>query len=266
MNGSTNSEKFEQVLGKLDIKNFMSIDDIIKLNPELKLGNGGSWLRSGNALCKKYKMVTVKNNKEIRYLFDATYEEKNLIENEVSSLKFYKKGNSIQYIRILPGKSIIKETRSDITLKLKKIVMDEYNNKCVFCGSSNVINIDHKDDEYTSYKKELTNKDLQLLCQHCNTIKRSGSRHNRIDKELPPFLEPIRELEKYLEYDPKYIKGDNKNISRFWYDPKNWMQKHIQKIIDMFNEKDKRINELLEHNNEKDKRINELLELINKKK
>jgi hypothetical protein len=126
--------------------------------------------------------------------------------------------------------------------------MDDYNNKCIFCGSSNGMNIDHKDDEYTNSNQEqkLTNEDLQVLCQHCNTIKRSGSRDNRIDKELPPFLEPIRELEKYFEYDPKYIQGGNKNISRFWYDPKNWMQKHTQKIIDMFEEKDRRINELLE--------------------
>jgi hypothetical protein len=226
----------------------MSIDDIINLNHELKLGNGGSWLRSGNALCKKYKIVTVKNNKEIRYLFDVTDEEKYFIENEVSHIKFLQNNNKIQYIRILPGKSIIKETRYNITLKLKKVVMDDYNNKCIFCGSSNGMNIDHKDDEYTNSNQEqkLTNEDLQVLCQHCNTIKRSGSRDNRIDKELPPFLEPIRELEKYFEYDPKYIQGGNKNISRFWYDPKNWMQKHTQKIIDMFEEKDRRINELLE--------------------
>jgi hypothetical protein len=239
---------FEKAICQLNTSSFMSIDDIINLNHELKLGNGGSWLRSGNALCKKYKIVTVKNNKEIRYLFDVTDEEKYFIENEVSHIKFLQNNNKIQYIRILPGKSIIKETRYNITLKLKKVVMDDYNNKCIFCGSSNGMNIDHKDDEYTNSNQEqkLTNEDLQVLCQHCNTIKRSGSRDNRIDKELPPFLEPIRELEKYFEYDPKYIQGGNKNISRFWYDPKNWMQKHTQKIIDMFEEKDRRINELLE--------------------
>jgi hypothetical protein len=239
---------FEKAICQLNANSFMSIDDIINLNHELKLGNGGSWLRSGNALCKKYKIVTVKNNKEIRYLFDVTDEEKYFIENEVSHIKFLQNNNKIQYIRILPGKSIIKETRYNITLKLKKVVMDDYNNKCIFCGSSNGMNIDHKDDEYTNSNQEqkLTNEDLQVLCQHCNTIKRSGSRDNRIDKELPPFLEPIRELEKYFEYDPKYIQGGNKNISRFWYDPKNWMQKHTQKIIDMFEEKDRRINELLE--------------------
>ena len=252
---------FEKAICQLNINIFMSIDDIINLNPELKLGNGGSWLRSGNALCKKYKMVTVKNNGEIRYLFDATDEEKTLIENEVSHLNFQQNNNKIQFIRILTGKSIILKTRSNITPKLKKIVMDEYNNKCIFCGSSNGngMNIDHKDDEYTNSNQKLTNEDLQLLCQHCNTIKRSGSRDNRIDKELPPFLEPIRKLEKYFEYDPKYIQGGNKNISRFWYDPKNWMQKHTQKIIDMFDEKDKRINELNRQNRQ-------LSELIKKKK
>ena len=73
--------------------------------------------------------------------------------------------------------------------------MDEYNNKCIFCGSSNGMNID---DEYTNSYQELTKQDLQVLCQHCNTIKRGG-------KELPPFLEPLRDLQKYLEYDPKYM-------------------------------------------------------------
>ena len=263
MNHIKNSKMnmFEKVICQLNINIFMSIDDIINLNPELKLGNGGSWLRSGNALCKKYKMVTVKNNGEIRYLFDATDEEKDLIENEVSHLNFQQTNNKIQFIRILTVKSIILKTRSNITPKLKKIVMDEYNNKCIFCGSSNGMNIDHKDDEYTnSYQEQkLTKQDLQVLCQHCNTIKRGGSKIDRIDKELPPFLEPLRELEKYLEYDPKYIKGENKNICRFWYDPKNWIEDHTQKIIDMFDEKDKRISELIEQNRQ-------LIELIKKKK
>jgi len=253
---------FEKAICQLNANSFMSIDDIINLNHELKLGNGGSWLRSGNALCNKYKMVTVKNNQEIRFLFDdATDEEKALIENEVSHLKFVEKNNKIQFIRILPGKSILK-TRCNITPKLKKIVMSEYNNKCIFCGSSNGMNVDHKDDEYTNSYQELTKQDLQVLCQHCNTIKRGGSKIDRIDKELPPFLEPIRELEKYFEYDPKYIQGGNKNISRFWYDPKNWMQKHTQKIIDMFEEKDKLISLLLEQNNkliEQNKKKDELI-------
>ena len=124
MNRLTKAIMFEQVICQLNIKKFMSIDDIIEKNPKLILGNGGSWLRSGNALCNKYKMVTVKNNQEIRFLFDdATDEEKALIENEVSHLKFVEKNNKIQFIRILPGKSILK-TRCNITPKLKKIVMD----------------------------------------------------------------------------------------------------------------------------------------------
>ena len=255
---------FEQVIHKLDIKKFISIDDIINLNPELKFGNGGSWLRSGNNLCKKYKIVTVKNNGEIRYLFDATNEEKAVIENEVSYLIFPQNNNKIQFIRILTGKSIILKTRCNITPKLKKIVMDEYNNKCVFCGSSNGMNIDHKDDEYTSFYEELTKEDLQVLCQHCNTIKRGGTKIDRIDKELPPFLEPLRHLKKYLEYDPKYIKGKNKNICRFWYDPKNWIENHKQKIIDIFIKKDELINKLIEQD-KKDELINKLIEQDKKK-
>ena len=259
MNRLTKAIMFEQVICQLNIDIFMSIDDIIEKNPKLILGNGGSWLRSGNALCNKYKMVTVKNNQEIRFLFDATDEEKALIEYEVSHLKFLQNNNKIQFIRILPGKSIILKTRCNITPKLKKIVMYEYNNKCIFCGSSNVMNVDHKDDEYTNSYKELTKQDLQVLCQHCNTIKRGGSKIDRIDKELPPFLEPLRDLQKYLEYDPKYIKGKNKNICRFWYDPKNWIENHKQKIIDIFIKKDEIINKLIEQDKKKDEIINKLI-------
>ena len=237
-------DMFKKTISKLDITGYIPIDTITSLCPELKLGNGGSWCRSGSKICKELKLSTIKNNGEIRYLFDATDEEKLLVENGIKHLKFEKKNNKIQYIRILSGKNHNIVNKIIPSPTIKKLVLLRDNNKCIYCGSKNNICIDHKDDEYS--KKELTYKDFQVLCQHCNTIKRSGSINNRIHKELPPFLEPIRKLKKYIGYDPKYIKGENTNISRFWYDPKNWMIENTKEIISIINEKDNKILQLEE--------------------
>ena len=245
---------FKNVLSKLDITGYIPMDTITSLCPALKLGNGASWCRAGNKLCKEIKLSTIKNNVEIRHLFDATDEEKLLVENGIKHLKFEKKNsNKIEYIRILPGKNLNIVNKIIPSTKIKKVVIDLYNKTCIYCGSKNDICIDHKDDEYIT--KELTYKDFQVLCQHCNTVKRSGSRINRIDKELPPFLEPIRKLNKYIGYDPKYIKGENTNISRFWYDPKNWIIEHTKEIIHIIKKKYKKILQLEEILKEKKEEI-----------
>lgn len=251
----THYDMFKQTISKLDITGYISIDKLTSLCPELKLGNGGSWCRSGNRLCKELKISTIKNNGEIRFLFEATDKEKLLVENDIKHLKFEKNNNKIQYIKIFSGKNsnIVNNT---ISTKIKKVVIELYNKTCIYCGSKNDICIDHKDDEYIT--KELTYKDFQVLCQHCNTVKRSGSRINRVDKELPPFLEPIRKLNKYIGYDPKYIKGENTNISRFWYDPKNWIIENTKEIIDIIEKKDKKILQLEEILKEKEEEIKNL--------
>lgn len=119
--------------------------------------NGVPYLRQGSLLTKKY-------------LIQKYYNKKN-----GSLMRFrligYNASNTIRVSRGIPA-----GVRRDVFVK--------YNNKCVWCGSTDKLEIDHKNGRYTCAGR--TMDDFQLLCKSCNDKKRerckkcsaTGKRYN----------------------------------------------------------------------------------------
>ena len=78
----------------------ISFKDIGILCPTLILGNGGDWCRKNARLCKYYKIVTIKNNNNVNYLYDASEDEIKQMEEEIKKLK-KGKGNTLKYIKFM---------------------------------------------------------------------------------------------------------------------------------------------------------------------
>ena len=168
-----------------------------------------------------------------------------------------------------------------ISDEIKKQVKSKYNNRCVLCGSYENLCIDHKDDNYQNSSAlcilTQTVDDFQLLCNKCNTLKRGGKsnyeyRLNKTFIDLP-FLSPLLNIQKYINYDIRYIDGKKQNENRFWYDPFNFIKKLVNSICDKFkilNEKYNllqiKYNELQDKNNELQDKNNELQDKNNELK
>ena len=74
-------------LSKLDKKTgrsrLVNVDDeFVGKYKSLKFGNGGSWCRKSAMQANKIKRITVKCNGHIDYSWDATEEEKKIIEEK----------------------------------------------------------------------------------------------------------------------------------------------------------------------------------------
>lgn len=94
-----------------------------------------------------------------------------------------------------------------ISQKIRLQVLKKYNNKCIWCGSKDRLEIDHKNGRY-NVKTDKFN-DFQLLCKSCNDKKRqkcnkcreTGKRYN-VQQEVSSILYKsafITGTEKYTE-------------------------------------------------------------------
>lgn len=119
--------------------------------------NGVPYLRQGSLLAQKYnvqKYYNKKNGSLIRF-----------------RLIGFNASNTIRVSRSIPV-----AVRHDVLVK--------YRNKCVWCGSTDKLEVDHKDGRYTCTGS--TMDDFQLLCKSCNDKKRerckkcvtTGKRYN----------------------------------------------------------------------------------------
>lgn len=119
--------------------------------------NGVPYLRQGSLLTKKYRIQKYYNKKN------------------GSLMRFrligYNASNTIRVSRGIPA-----GVRRDVFVK--------YRNKCVWCGSTDKLEIDHKNGRYTCAGRTID--DFQLLCKSCNDKKRerckkclsTGTRYN----------------------------------------------------------------------------------------
>lgn len=119
--------------------------------------NGVPYLRQGSFLTKKYSI------------------QKYYTKNTGSLTRFRLNGfNASNAQRV--SRSIPVAVRRDVRMK--------YGSRCVWCGSTDKLEIDHKDGRYT--RAGSTMGDFQLLCKSCNDKKRerckkcstTGKRYN----------------------------------------------------------------------------------------
>jgi len=206
-------------------------DEFVGDYHSLRFGNGGSWARFDGNFGKKYKVVSVKKNGEIKYsweprdpelieiqaIFDTYHETKNDIQVEKTTT-----GNGIMYLFIYGTQN------ENSGRPISDAVREFYKNKpCVACGSTSNIEIDHKNGLYNNPRvlnihTQLT-EDFQPLCKHCNDqkrqtykeMKRTGVRHSA--KQIPMLS----------VFDIDYVQGDatynptqmHTMVGTYWYDP-----------------------------------------------
>jgi hypothetical protein len=186
----------------------------------LKTKNGQSWNRKSSCLAKTYKMIAIPSNKKItigswRYS-SVSESDKKIVTDLIKEFRFGDNGNQTQGLIILGKIEVICNDRKSFSTQVIKDIKKRDGNCCVFCGSKNDLQIDHKDDEYNNIDT-LTVDDGQQLCAHCNITKRGGNSYTRYDRNVPPFLQNLNKL------------FDMKNIY-FWYDPRKWVNLIVNKL------------------------------------
>ena len=212
---------------KIKISDYVDVNNFKNKYESLKLGNGGDWCRFDGKFGKYYKIITIKNNEKIRYSWDINEIDKKIIisnyKNFIKTNKILKKnGNSIRFIKIvgIQKKPYLRNIKKKITNELKIY-------RCVVCGSTHNIQIDHKNglyDEKYIYDIKLQKKNyFQTLCNHCNCQKRESIK-NMKKTNIRYKASNIPQLKifnvDYIEGDEKYNKNNiNDTKGTYWYDP-----------------------------------------------
>ena len=159
--------------------------------------NGVPYLRRESPICRKY---------QVQRVYDK-------LSGSLIGFKLIGFNKSIQYSRSIPQ-------------EVRKATLERYNCKCVLCGATERLEVDHKNGRYNA----VTNKvdDFQILCKNCNDKKRekckkctaSGRRYN-VQEEISPTL-----------YKVPFTHGDSKYTAKlgckgcFMYDIEDFYETH----------------------------------------
>lgn len=175
----------------------VTMEELIAINPDFKLGNGGGWCRGDGSL-KKYH---IKRKKE---------------KNKIVSVK-------------LNGKNLNPKERA-IDKNIRSAVIKQ---PCAVLGINSGIECDHKngmyDDRGVADPKSQKVNDFQPLSRSVNLAKRT---HCKKCEETG-----VRFDAKQLGYSESYLKGDiNRTtcVGCYWYDPQKFnfqISKDFKKII-----------------------------------
>lgn len=199
---------------------------------DLKFGNGGDWARMDSSFAKHYQYVTRNNKGVLRFSWDATTSEREMVTIDFSGLPVSKR-NSISHIKVYRRKDPSKESRS-----IHREIRDALRgSSCVACGSAHDVEIDHKNGLYNDSRvlslETQKLEDFQTLCRHCNLQKRqtlvetrrTGKRYGatRIPMLLPWGIDFTQGDENYEETDV------NAMVGTYWYDPVAFMIAVISK-------------------------------------
>jgi len=141
--------------------------------------NGVSYLRNDSIICKKY-------------LIKRTYDNKTGTLIGFQFIGFNKKMYYSRYI----------------SPSIRKNVLQKSNFKCIWCGSQDRLEVDHKNGRYNTKTDKIT--DFQILCKNCNNRKRekcnrcreTGLRYD-VQKEISPILYKCAFLSGSCQYNIK---------------------------------------------------------------
>jgi hypothetical protein len=222
----TSIELFKKIGNYNNETRFVNVNEFIGEYISLQCGNGGGWCRMDGELGKKYKVVTVKKNGEMRFSRNCSEEDKVGIVLPADFV--IQPGNSIQLIKIIgpyDASSSTRAIRADIKMAFK-------NSVCVSCGTGKT-EIDHKNGLYNDPRVLSTKtqrvEDFQPLCKHCNDQKRqtykwqteNGRRYPAT--KIPMFRNHSID---FVEGDEKYDPNDlDAMVGTYWYDPVEFMKK-----------------------------------------
>lgn len=232
-----NNKKNEDLINNIKQKS-NNFKDII---PREELGLSGNG--TGNRWCNAIFIYTViyLNSRNFRTFNNNIDKDIDIDEDKITKFRenFKEKHKEDIEKQVINKNSIIgimihsindnKETRP-ISSKIKR----ELKNKgCTMCGSHNETVIDHKNDLYNDKKvlnvNDQTVDDFQILCNHCNLLKRQIS----IDEKKNKKIYSAKNLDRFQIYDFEfpwekiYFDVTNKDIKNcsLWYDPIEFQRK-----------------------------------------
>lgn len=159
--------------------------------------NGVPYLRRESPICKKYRVE--------RKYHSST--------GALIGFKLIGFNTNVHFSRHIPQ-------------QVRKAVLEKYGHKCVWCGSKDRLEVDHKNGRYDAKTDKVS--DFQILCKSCNDKKRercnkcreSGCRYN-VQKEISPVL-----------YKTAFTQGTGKYNEKqgckgcFLYDIEDFYHKH----------------------------------------
>ncbi|MEK6263503.1 MAG: site-specific DNA-methyltransferase [Clostridium sp.] len=200
-----------------------------------KNGVGNRWCRS--LFCYS---VVYSNSQRRQY---GECEDKTNFEFMFNNIESSSTGKKIHGIYI-HGLNIEKP----ISRTVSKSIKENLNiNKCLLCGSTSELVVDHKNDFYPKLNHP-SSDDFQILCNGCNLRKRSintntekknGVYYGAFNLEyLHPIIEKYSKTQDLIIYDTPFNENIKENC--FYFDPKYFMrrigfQKQQQSFIDDVN-------------------------------
>ena len=193
--------------------------------------NGGDWYRKDNSELSKFfdTIVFKKTSKKLE--IKEKYNSRQLTDFEKTQyhilFRNVKPSRSNIAIQIIGKRKYPKNSKKPYQ-KFKSLLEQRFGNICVHCGASKT-EIDHKDDSIHSNDFDISVDDLQLLCKHCNDIKRSRNVWEHKNKKIYsgskiPIIQSLCRSFPWEKYDyDTYIECGKK--CSYWYDPIVFIQK-----------------------------------------
>ncbi len=129
--------------------------------------------------CKVNEVGLFKTNNGVPYLRkDAPLSRRYMIER-----KYHRTNGSLLGFKLIGFNNNLYFSRS-IPQEIRKAILAKYHYKCIWCGSGDRLEIDHKNGRYNNVSNNVN--DFQLLCKSCNDKKRerckkcqaTGQRYN----------------------------------------------------------------------------------------
>ena len=190
------------------ISEFISIDEQSLRNKGCKpfevfmfqSKNGVSYLRRDSPICRKY-------------IIERSYNKTN---GSLIGFKLVGFNRSHYYSR-------------HISKNIRKRVLEKYGYKCIWCGSKDKLEVDHKNGRYNTKTDKIT--DFQILCKSCNDKKRQKCIKCRETNQRYNVQQEISSI----FYKSAYITG-NENYNEkqgckgcFLYDIEDFYMNHDKK-------------------------------------
>jgi hypothetical protein len=191
---------------------FVNKNEFIGEYEKLNHNNGGDWCRFDGTIGKKYNLITIKKNGNIRC--SGNIEKKEIEEILKEQKIIYTTGTEIILYKLhgfqnnIIGRSISKSIKKELKNKI-----------CPILGIKHNLEYDHKNGRYD--KKITSASEIQILSKACNDAKRY---HCSICKKTGKRFDA-----KILHFPISYIKGDEKYKNCegcYWYDIEDF-HKHL---------------------------------------
>lgn len=115
--------------------------------------------------CKPQEIALFKSNNGVPYLRrDAPLSRRYFIER-----KYHKSNGALLGFKLTGFNDNLYFSRS-IPQEVRKATLEHYGHKCIWCGSTDRLEVDHKNGRYNSVSSRV--EDFQILCKSCNDKKR----------------------------------------------------------------------------------------------